>query len=322
MTTVVAWDAVVDTTYTSNSALQGLYTYINGNSDFTVLDFGGLGSDGGWFVFKLDGFDWELWVGTSDTLANPWHADNTLFFDDDSLSYAFCPGGGWGTADDPAASGAMFSDSKDSDGGWSKINTGVTFKSLTFQCHVIYSVASGFFYCLARTSTTSMELSDGGLAVVEIANSTLGTDDAAPWMVLHGTPIFYDNNTSWFRTGITTADSDTIGALLQPDPTATSVGSGTAKETTPVSCYNYYYTDLGEHNQPNPITGQLDWKQIHVKCNTAGAHMYRGGLSTDHIRQMSAAHAGPRQMFDGGAWISVYSAGILIPWDGTTPPLV
>ena len=296
--------------------VKKFYDYIVATTGFTVIDAASLTADGGWFVFKMDGYPWELWLGGRHAqAATPWHADNERSSDKWDVHYAFCPGGGWNAAsDDPSISGAMFTDSKESEGGWGKIVLlSQSYLGANYDT-IVHDVSTGFFCWLHGMGPFAWDI---GLLVAEITTSSVGILDAAPWAALAGCPKLATVPTDWLRyTNSTGFGGTTLGSLLLPDPAITGAGTGTGKTTSLVIADSgpSYHANSG--NQPNPVTGDIDWRQVEVRCTDTGSSHYRGGLSTDHVRIVSTSYA-TRQLNAAKTWC-ITDDGSAIPWDGTT----
>lgn len=262
---------------------------------YEIIDQDSVGSAGGWFVFSMIGYDWQLWIGSLD--GNVWHADNkSAAFSTSSLCVAFSPGGGWNAADTPVTSGAMFSDAPVS-GHWAKIRRAWSTVSATSWFTVIDDDDTGMFIVLTDNSRNNSW--DYGFALMPIESRMTAEDDPYPWVLLAGIPVAGGSDLNWIHTSGTAYYS----VMLLPGGSAE--GSVQGADGLPTFTVN---------NQPNPVTGAYDTERVEIRSASTGCHLLRGKILDSCMRYVISSLP-ERLTVAGDTWIvPASSAQFILPW--------
>ena len=317
MAVTVAYNAYDSTTSVSPVVVvQNIYNWINARpATFTIVASNAIGSSSGWFVFKMIGFPWELWMGANSTTPT-WNAANAK----SSLSSTprvytcFAPGGGWASGTDtPATSGLMFSNAPANSGHSGKISYCLSESSnARYGVTFIYDTAVGFMHILF--SVGSLSTWRYAISVVPLISNMDAVADPYPWGLLQGQAEFYStagyywiNYSTYTDVALGAGDNSTI-----LKPTATTMQDGGSASAAFV---------IDGTNQPNPV-GSYDWMPLPIRNIMVGESHVRGFIDPRALRQVGA-NLGDRAFLGTKAWIVVNynsssSGRVAVPWDGTT----
>lgn len=319
MAVTVAYNAYDSTTSVYPVVvLQNIYNWINARPEtFTIVASSAIGSSSGWFVFKMVGHPWEMWMGANANSTTPtWNATNAK----SSLSATsrvytcFAPGGGWASGTDtPATSGLMFSNAPANSGHSGKISYCLSESSnARYGVTFIYDTAVGFMHILF--SVGSLSTWRYAVSVVPLISNMDAVADPYPWGLLQGQAEFYAgtsyywiNYSPYTNVALGSGDNSTI-----LKPTATTMQDGGAASAAFV---------IDGTNQPNPV-GSYDWMPLPIRNIMVGESHVRGFIDPRALRQVGA-NLGDRAFLGTKAWIVVnYNSSssyrVAVPWDGTT----
>ena len=285
--------------------LQTLHTLLAADARYQIIASYNLGVAEGWFVFKMVGHPWQVWLGAAASTYTQWSTVNSDAgsFSSYNISYAFSPSGGWRVGTDtPNTAGLMFSDAVLA-GWWCKIRS------------ISFSVAtSGQFTLISDNTLGAVILAyDGdkdntwaGVWCVTPVESRFSELDEYPYICLAGTPQLTPNNASaWFST-----IEAIYSSILLPGNT---LGGKT-------SCDGYASNLTAAYGQPNPMTGKYDLVPIPITCATPGVQHSRGLVHPSVVRQcMSTLAIRTVLGTNPGAWM-VIGPGVCVPWDTSLVP--
>lgn len=314
MAVTVAYNAYDSTTGTTVvSALQGIYNWIAARPEtFTVVASNSIGSSSGWFVFKMVGHPWELWLGAATTTPT-WSASNAKRLLGGGRIWAcFAPGGGWNAATNtPNTANLMFTSAPANSGRCGKIDYGVYESSsdrhaVTF----VYDTTVGFFHILHAYSVLSTW--KYALSVVPFISNMAAASDPYPWGLFHGQASVSSSSYYWMNNDSSTnvaLGSGPSSCVVKPTRTAMQDGGAVVAFVT-----------LDGTNQPNPV-GSYDWMPIPVRNNMNGEGHVRGFIDSRAIRQIPS-NLTDRTFLGSKSWITVAydnsTHKVAVPWDGVT----
>lgn len=287
----------------AREAVQDMHDFMNAlPTVFTIVASAGLGTEGGWFVWKMVGHDFEVWIGGRQTGGVAWATANANLITNYAINWAFAPGGGWDPAtDDP--NGTMFSLSDAGGTNWSKIRgaTGGNFFTVSANdWNTIWYDATLGFFAMLWDHTQDNEW-DEGFAVIPFT-SRFGAVDTDTYIGLGGVPGYGTTN-DWM---CDVAGGCSMSHMVLPSGVAYQQDS-TVRIESP--------RQFTVATQPNPITGDYDMEAIGFWCDVAGSQHNRGLLHTDAIRQVSDG-LNARITLATGTWVVPRTgARCALPWD-------